>query len=115
MKIAVSACGDSLSAQTHSLFGRCDYFFIVDTETGNISAVKNTSAGAATGAGTAAAQDLFNAGVGAVISGQIGPNACEVLKAAGIAMYSAPAGISVQEAVEKFRAGALAKNEVRRF
>jgi len=115
MKIAVSACGDSLSAQTHSLFGRCDYFVIVDTETGESSPVKNTSAEAATGAGTAAAQDLFNAGVEAVVSGQIGPNACEVLKAAGIGMYSAPAGISVQEAVEKLKAGALPTNEVRRF
>jgi predicted Fe-Mo cluster-binding NifX family protein len=115
MKIAVSACGETLAAKTHSLFGRCDYFVIVDTETGESSSVKNTSADAATGAGTAAAQDLFNAGVKAVISGQIGPNAYKVLKAAGIAMYSAPAGISVQEALEKFKAGALPKNEVRRF
>jgi len=115
MKIAISACGDSLGSKAHQLFGRCDYFVIVDTETGESASVKNTSAEAATGAGTAAAQDLFNAGVTAVISGQIGPNACEVLKAAGIAMYSAPAGISVQEALEKFKAGALPKNEVRRF
>jgi predicted Fe-Mo cluster-binding NifX family protein len=115
MKIAISACSDSLEAQAHTLFGRCDYFVIVDTETGERSSVKNTSAEAATGAGTAAAQDLFNAGVQAVISGQIGPNAYEVLKAAGIIMYSAPAGISVQEAVEKFKAGVLPKNEVRRF
>jgi len=115
MKVAISACGESLSAHTHSLFGRCDYFVIADTETGESSSVKNTSAQAATGAGTAAAQDLFNAGVEALISGQIGPNACEVLKAAGIAMYSAPAGISVQEALDKFKAGTLLKNEVRRF
>jgi len=115
MKIAISACGETLAAKAHTLFGRCDYFVIIDTETGETDAVKNTSAEAATGAGTAAAQELFNAGVQAVISGQIGPNACEVLKAAGIAMYNAPAGISVQEAVEKFKAGVLPKSEVRRF
>ncbi len=115
VKVAISSSGETLAAKAHSLFGRCDYFVIVDTETGESSSVKNTSAEAATGAGTAAAQDLFNAGVQAVISGQIGPNAYEVLKAAGIAMYSAPAGISAQEAVEKFKAGVLPKNEVRRF
>ena len=34
MKIAISASGDSLAAHTHGLFGRCDYFVIADTETG---------------------------------------------------------------------------------
>ncbi len=63
MKIAISSCGDSLAAHTHGLFGRCDYFVIVDTETGEASAIKNDSAEAATGAGTACAQALFNHGV----------------------------------------------------
>jgi predicted Fe-Mo cluster-binding NifX family protein len=115
MKVAISACGDSLAAQTHGLFGRCDYFVLVDTETGESVAIKNDSAEAATGAGTACAQALFNHGVKAVISGKVGPNAYEVLKAAGVIMYSAPPGISVQEALEKFKAGSLPKNEVRRF
>ena len=115
MKIAISACGDSMSAKTHALFGRCDYFIIADTETGEASTIKNDSAEAATGAGTACAQALFNHGVKAVISGKVGPNAYEVLKAAGVTMYSAPPGISVQEALEKFKAGSIPINEVRRF
>ena len=115
MKIAISACGDSMSAKTHALFGRCDYFIIADTETGESTALKNKSAEASTGAGTACAQALFNHGVKAVISGKVGPNAYEVLKAAGVTMYSAPPGISVQEALEKFKAGSIPINEVRRF
>ena len=115
MKIAISACGDTLSAKTHALFGRCDYFIIADTETGESTALKNKSAEASTGAGTACAQALFNHGVKAVISGKVGPNAYEVLKAAGVTMYSAPPGISVQEALEKFKAGSIPINEVRRF
>ena len=115
MKIAISACGDSMSAKTHALFGRCDYFIIADTETGESTALKNKSAEASTGAGTACAQELFTIGVRAVVSGKVGPNAYEVLKAAGVTMYSAPAGISVQEALEKFKAGSLPINEVRRF
>ena len=115
MKIAISSSGDNLAAQTHSLFGRCDYFVIVDTETGESTALKNKSADASTGAGTACAQELFTIGVRAVVSGKVGPNAYEVLKAAGVTMYSAPPGISVQEALEKFKAGSLPINEVRRF
>ena len=115
MKIAISAYGDSLGSKAHELFGRCDYFVIVDTETGEISAVKNKSAEAATGAGTACAQELFNAGVKAVVSGKVGPNAYEVLKAAGVAIYLAPPGLSVQEVLDKFKAGSLPKHEVRRF
>jgi predicted Fe-Mo cluster-binding NifX family protein len=115
MKVAISACGDSLGSKAHDLFGRCDYFVIVDTETGESSSVKNSSAEAATGAGTAAAQELFNAGVKAVVSGKVGPNAYEVLKAAGVAIYLAPPGLSVQEVLEKFKANSLPKHEVRRF
>jgi predicted Fe-Mo cluster-binding NifX family protein len=115
MKIAVSACGNSLESKAHELFGRCDYFVIVDTDTGESSFVKNISAEAATGAGTAAAQDLFNAGVKAVVSGKVGPNAYEVLKAAGVAIFLAPPGLSVQEVLDKFNAGSLPKHEVRRF
>jgi predicted Fe-Mo cluster-binding NifX family protein len=115
MKVAISACGDSLGSKAHDLFGRCNYFVIVDMETGESSSVKNTSAEASTGAGTAAAQELFNAGVRAVISGKVGPNAYEVLKAAGVAIYLAPAGLSVQEVLEKFKAGSLPEMRVQRF
>ena len=115
MKIAISACGDSLTAKAHDLFGRCDYFVIVDTNTDEAMALKNKSADAATGAGTACAQELFNAGVTAVVSGKVGPNAYDVLKAAGVAIHLAPAGLSVQEAFEKFKAGSLSEMQVQRF
>lgn len=115
MKIAISSSGDSLAAHTHGLFGRCDYFVIADTETGEASAIKNDSAEAATGAGTACAQALFNHGVQAVISGKVGPNAYEVLKAAGVGIFLAPPGITVQEALEKFKAGSLTEMQIQRF
>lgn len=115
MKIAISSSGDSLTAQTHGLFGRCDYFVIVDTETGQSTAMKNDSAEAATGAGTACAQALFNHGVKAVISGKVGPNAYEVLKAAGVAIYLSPPGLTVQESLDKFKAGSLPAMQVQRF
>ena len=115
MKIAISACGDSLTAKAHAQFGRCDYFMIVDTDTDEAYALKNKSADASTGAGTACAQELFSAEVKAVVSGKVGPNAYEVLKAAGVAIHLAPPGITVQEALEKFKAGSLPEMQVQRF
>ena len=115
MKIAISACGDSLSAKTHALFGRCDYFIIADTETGENAALKNKSAEASTGAGPACAQELFNAGVTTVVSGKIGPNAYEALKAAGVGIFLAPPGITVQESLDRFKAGSLPKMQIQRF
>ena len=109
MKIAISAYGDSLGAKAYERFGRCDYFVIVDTDTDEIIALKNKSAGGSTGVGTACAQELFNAGVTAVVSGKVGSNAYEVLKASGVAIYLAPSGLSVQETLEKFKAGSLPK------
>jgi predicted Fe-Mo cluster-binding NifX family protein len=115
MKVAISACGEGLSAKAHELFGRCDYFVIVDTETDEATAIKNISADAASGAGTACAQELFSAGVTAVVSGKVGPNAYEVLKAAGVSVHLAPPGLSVQEAFDKFTAGTLPEMQVQRF
>jgi predicted Fe-Mo cluster-binding NifX family protein len=115
MKIAISACSDTLSAKTHSLFGRCDYFVIVDTETGESTALKNKSVEASTGAGTACAQELFNAGVKAIVSGKVGPNAYEALKSAGVAIHLAPPGLTVQESLDKFKAGSLPEMQIQRF
>jgi len=115
MNVAISACGDNLGAKAHDLFGRCDYFVIVDTDTGETTALKNKSADASTGAGTACAQELFSAEVKAVVSSKVGPNAYEVLKAAGVAIHLAPPGLSVREVLEKFKAGSLPEMQVQRF
>jgi len=77
--------------------------------------VKNTSADATTDAGTTCAQELFNAGVAAVVSGTVRPNTYEALKAAGVAIYLAPPGLSGQEVLEKFKAGILPEIQVQRF
>lgn len=45
----------------------------------------------------------------------VGPNAYEVLKAAGVAIHLAPSGLSVLEVLEKFKAGSLPEMKVQRF
>lgn len=115
MKIAVSSTGTALDAAVHGLFGRCDFLLVIDTDTGTVNPIKNDFTGAATGAGTGCAQAIIKEGVQFVISGQFGPNAYEVLKAAGLAMYRAPQGLSVREALDHLTAGTLPKMEIKRF
>jgi predicted Fe-Mo cluster-binding NifX family protein len=115
MKVAVSSTGTALDAAVHSLFGRCDFLLIIDTDTETMKPIKNDFTGAVTGAGTGCAQAIIKEGVQSVISGQFGPNAYEVLKAAGLEMYSTPQGLSVREALDRLKAGTLPKMEIKRF
>ena len=115
MKIAISSTGTTLDDKVHNLFGRCDFFLVVDTETMESKAVKNEFADTASGAGTGCAQVLFNEGVKAVIGGQVGPKAYEVLTQSGTEILLSPPGITVREAVMKYREGLLRKIEVARF
>ena len=115
MKIAISSTGATLDDRVHNLFGRCDFFLVVDTETMESKAVKNEFADTASGAGTGCAQVLFNEGVKAVISGQVGPKAYEVLTQSGTEILLSPPGITVREAVTKHKEGSLRKMAVTRF
>ena len=115
MKLAICSAGPGLDDDAHDLFGRCDYFLIIDLETGETKAVKNEFAASSTGAGTACAQIIFNEGVEAVVSGKAGPNAYEVLKQAGIDIFLLPPGLKVKDALEKYKAGSLRKMEITQF
>jgi predicted Fe-Mo cluster-binding NifX family protein len=106
VKMCVSATSGSLDAQVDSRFGRCPYFVIVDSETMEFNAIANDSSGAAHGAGIQAAQTVVNMGVKVVITGNVGPNAFNVLSATGIKIVTGASG-SVKEAVEKYKKGQL--------
>ena len=106
MKICVSASSDSLDDNVDSRFGRCPYFVIVDSETMEFSAITNDSTNAAHGAGIQAAQTVANMGAKVVITGNVGPNAFNVLSATGIKIVTGASG-SVKEAVEKYKSGQL--------
>ena len=108
MLIALSAMAADQAAQLSSQFGRCPYFVLFDTATGEWTAKPNPAAEAGGGAGTQAAQFVVQQGVGAAISGQFGPKAEQVLRTAGVELYAAAAG-SVSEAVEAYQGSRLAK------
>lgn len=115
MKVGVSATEDNMDSSVSGLFGRCPWFLFVDTESLDCEAVRNRNADAGSGAGTACAQLVLEREVDAVISGQVGPNAYEVLKQGGVKIFLAPQGISVKEAVKKYKNGELSPMEMKVF
>jgi predicted Fe-Mo cluster-binding NifX family protein len=106
MKICVSASSGSLDATVDSRFGRCPYFVMVDSETMAFDVVANDSSSAAHGAGIQAAQTVVNMGAKVVLTGNVGPNAFNVLSATGIKIVTGASG-SVKDAVEKYKKGEL--------
>jgi predicted Fe-Mo cluster-binding NifX family protein len=111
MKIAVTSRGQDLSSEVDTRFGRARYFIIVDTETGEFSALDNEqNLNAAQGAGVQAAQHVAGQGIEAVITGHCGPRAFQVLTAGGIKVFNGLDG-TVAEAVEQFKAGKLTQAE----
>jgi predicted Fe-Mo cluster-binding NifX family protein len=106
MIIAVSSPDGKFNNEFSPRFGRCKYFIIMDTDTGEWESKPNPAAGARGGAGPQAVQFLSGAGVEATITGRYGPNAFTTLEAAGIRAYIADAGTS-EELLDRFKAGTL--------
>jgi predicted Fe-Mo cluster-binding NifX family protein len=106
MKIVISATGDNLDAEVDPRFGRCPYFIIIDPDTMQFEAVANESAAASGGAGISAAQMVVGKGVEAVLTGSCGPNATQVLSAAGVKIITGVSG-TVKDAVQSYKSGEL--------
>lgn len=106
MKIAVSSQGENLDAPASPVFGRCPTYLFVDTETMEFEAIPNPAMSQGGGAGIQAAQFVVNQGAKAVLSGNLGPNAFNVLQAAGVPGYLISEG-TVRQAVKAYKAGQL--------
>jgi predicted Fe-Mo cluster-binding NifX family protein len=106
MKIAVSATGPSLDSEIDPRFGRSEYFVIVELETMQFEILKNPNLGASSGAGISTAQLICRKGVGAVLTGRIGPKADQVFSAAGVRMLTGVSG-RIPDAIERFKSGEL--------
>lgn len=108
MKICVTASAPGLDAPVDPRFGRCPFFVVVDLDTMAESSMQNTASGAAGGAGIQAAQMVSQLDASILITGNVGPNAMQVLSSAGIDVYQSQ-GRTVRDAVERFRRGELMK------
>lgn len=106
MKIAVTTNGTDLDAPASPIFGRCTTYILIDTETTQYEALANPALSAGGGAGVQAAQYVVERGAQALVTGNVGPNAFDVLQAAGIPVYLFKDG-TVRQAVQAYTGGQL--------
>ncbi len=109
MRIAASTTRGGIDDVITDMFGRAPTFTVVDVENGrigNYEIIRNENAAASGGAGIATSQLMADRDVDAVLTGMLGPNAYNVLTAAGIKAYRA-SGMKVSEAIERMLRGEL--------
>ncbi|MCK4263982.1 MAG: NifB/NifX family molybdenum-iron cluster-binding protein, partial [Candidatus Aminicenantes bacterium] len=89
-------------AELDPQFGRAQYFLIVDPETMDIEVLENPNKDAAQGAGVQTAQLISNKNVGAVLTGNCGPNALRILQSSGINVITGLSG-KVMDVLSKYK------------
>ena len=105
-KILVSCQGTTPDDQVDPRFGRAANYILIDSETLEYELIDNNSAKSmAGGAGIQAAETVVNSGAQVVLSGFVGPKAFAGLDAAGIVIGQGVDGMTVREAVERYKAG----------
>jgi len=102
MKICITSMGNSKESLLDKRFGRAAFFAFVDTETMDMEITENPAAISGGGAGISAGQMMVDKGVEALITGNVGPNAMNIIKAAQIKIYKG-LEISIEENIEKFK------------
>jgi predicted Fe-Mo cluster-binding NifX family protein len=108
MKAAISSTGPELQSSIDPRFGRCAYIIFYDTDTGDWEAVQNANREASGGAGIRTAQSVIDRGATAVVTGNIGPNAMQVLETQ-VKVYTGFGG-TVEEAIQALKEGGLASS-----
>ena len=99
MRIGIPTSGKDLSGDVEQRFGRCQRFLIVDSGTMDFHVVDNSALAMGGGAGVRAAQQVVDEGVEAVIAGEVGPKAFEVLERAHVKVYARVTG-TARDAIE---------------
>lgn len=106
MKIVVSSQGEGFESPVDPRFGRCQYFAFVDLDTLALEVIGNTNSEQNSGVGIRSAQFVADQGVKAVLTGNVGPKAQQVLSTAGVEIVTGVSG-SVREVAEAYKAGRL--------
>lgn len=93
MEIIIALEQDNgLESKISTIFGRCPFFMVIDPQTKVFSIEENPAKNASGGAGVQAAQWVANKNPSALISGNLGPKAHDVLAAANISVYKYDSG-----------------------
>jgi predicted Fe-Mo cluster-binding NifX family protein len=107
-KIAITSEGPTLDDAVDPRFGRAAGFIVVDPQTFEFEYVDNGASQAmAQGAGIQAAENIARAGAQALLTGYVGPKAFVVLEAAKIKVAQNLERMTVRQAVERYKNGAV--------
>jgi len=109
MKICFSASGQDEKSMLNSRFGRCPYFLIFDDKDEKWTTVDNQAAAAFRGAGISAAQKVVDLGCQAIVTGNMGPNAFNVMNTSGVEIYLGDLGKSVADNLKRYKKGELSE------
>lgn len=105
-KIAITSEGPTLDDRVDPRFGRAAGFVVVDLETMDTHYIDNgQSQVMAQGAGIQAAELIARAGADCLLTGYVGPKAFHALSAAGVKVGQNLEGLTVREAVDRFKSG----------
>lgn len=110
MIVCITSSGPDLESQADPRFGRCAYFIFFDTDSQEHTAVANPQQDAAGGAGVQSGQLVVERKAGVVLTGNVGPNAFQVLNAAGIPMVTGVSG-TVGEVIKKYQQGVYSQTQ----
>jgi predicted Fe-Mo cluster-binding NifX family protein len=107
-KIAITSEGPTLDDMVDPRFGRAAGFVVVDLENMETRYIDNGQTQVmGQGAGIQAAELVAGAGVSCVLTGFVGPKAFQALSAVKIGVVQNLDGMTVRQAVERFRSGAV--------
>jgi predicted Fe-Mo cluster-binding NifX family protein len=108
MKIAISSREQELQSAVDPHFAQASQFILYDMETESCEIVTNEQRlNALQGAGTEAAEAISRHGGQVLITGYCGPEAMKTLAAAGIEIVLGADGLTVSQALEKYKSGKL--------
>jgi len=107
MKIAITSQGTDLDAAVDPRFGRAANFIIVDPESNAFEVIENKqNLNLPQGAGIQSGKNIVDNKVDALITGNCGPKAFNVLSAAGVKIFIGAKG-TVREALDQYKDGTL--------
>lgn len=102
MKICVTSEDSSLESNIDSRFGRCNYFIIANCDNDLFEAVLNPYIEQKGGAGIKSAQFMQSKGVKVLLTGHLGVNAMQTLKALNIETHTGIIG-TVKDALKNYK------------
>ena len=110
-RIAVVSVGEGLDGHLEAPPRICSSFVVVDPATKAWETVQVKADGPAREVNLNIVRAVVRSGAGVLITPRIHPECCMALQALAVAVYVAPEGITVREAIELYESGELEETE----